>query len=369
MFGKIVPLASARKQSAAKSDRFDSTDEIDTRVLQSDDLLPAAESGLFPRFVSSVTRFEKRRLMYVLAAVPALLLLVLGGVRLWRFAWSAESTDDAIIGGDVSVIAPKIAGLIEQVAIADNQTVHAGELLLKIDDRDYRAALAKASALVDERRAVIANLDATCRLQEAVITRSRAGLYEAHAEASRVDAARARGAVEAAERELAVIESKKRQAEAALAAAEADKSIAKLNLESTELRSPIDGIVGNRTARRGMYATVGAQLVSIVPTEGLWVDANFKEKQLASIRPGMGARISVDALHGEVLEGRVVSVAPAKLVQRVPVRIALDQDSARLGRLRPGFSVSVEIDDRPQPAMNTVRAPKPAVPAPIVKTL
>jgi membrane fusion protein (multidrug efflux system) len=145
----------------------------------------------------------------------------------------------------------------------------------------------------------------------------------------------------------------------------AERDLARLNLGYTDLRAPIDGTVGNRSARAGAYAMVGAQLMSLVPASGLWVDANFKENQLAHLRPGMPATITADVLPGEVFRGHVVSLAPAtgaqfsvlppenatgnftKIVQRVPVRIVLDGDAAVLGSLRPGLSVTADVDERP----------------------
>ena len=136
-----------------------------------------------------------------------------------------------------------------------------------------------------------------------------------------------------------------------------------------EVRAPIDGVVGNRSARLGAYAMAGAELLAIVPERGLWIDANFKESQLAHIRPGFEARVTADALPGETLSGRVLSVAPAtgaqfsilpaenatgnftKIVQRVPVRIVLDGDASVLGRLRPGLSVTAEVNGRTSHAM------------------
>ncbi len=172
--------------------------------------------------------------------------------------------------------------------------------------------------------------------------------------------ARARAALEAAQRQLDVIDTQKQQTVAALAGAIADRDTAQLNLGYTELRAPIDGTVGNRSARTGAYATVGAQLISLVPAHGLWVDANFKESQLARMRPGMPVTIEADVLPGELLHGHVASLAPAtgavfsvlppenatgnftKIVQRVPVRVQLDGDAATLGRLRPGLSVTAD---------------------------
>jgi membrane fusion protein, multidrug efflux system len=320
------------------------------------------------------------------------------GYDWWRAGRFIESTDDAYVGGDVTVIAPKVSGLIAQVAVTDNQAVHAGELLVRLDDRDYRAALAKAEAAVAAERATLANLDATRRLQEAVIAQVEADIAAADAEITRArydqsryeklsataDASiqrfqqadatykaavangqKARAALDAAQRQLVVIDTQKQQAEAALAQAVAERDLAQLDVGYTELRAPIDGVIGNRAARNGSYATVGARLLALVPARGLWVDANFKESQLAQMQPGLAATVEADVLPGHVFRGHVLSLAPAtgatfsvlppenatgnftKIVQRVPVRILLDGDASALGLLRPGLSVTVAVDLRP----------------------
>jgi membrane fusion protein, multidrug efflux system len=336
-----------------------------------------------------------------LALAGAALLIGIGaawyGHHWWNVGRFIETTDDAYVGGDVTTIAPKVAGFIAEVAVTDNQPVHAGDLLVRLDDRDYRAALAKAVAAVAGQEATLANLDARRRLQEAMVAQSNAELTATAAEIARTkfdvdryrslsqnhdasvqryqqaDAdhqkalaadARAHAALEAAHRELDVIDTQKQQTAAALAGAIADHDTAQLNLCYTELRAPIDGTVGNRSARTGAYATVGAQLISLVPTQGLWVDANFKESQLARMRAGMPVTVEADVLPGEEFKGHVASLAPAtgavfsvlppenatgnftKIVQRVPVRVALDGDDATLGRLRPGLSVTASVDER-----------------------
>jgi membrane fusion protein (multidrug efflux system) len=310
-----------------------------------------------------------------------------------------ESTDDAYVGGDITVIAPKVAGFIEKVAVTDNQRVEAGELLVKLDDRDYRAALNRAEAAADAQRATLANLEATRRLQLAIIAQAHAGIVAADAEVTRTrddqvrfkdlsahaaasiqvfqkadadykeagaQAQKSRAAAEAAERQLEVIDTQKRQTEAALGEATANVELARLNLSYTELRAPIAGVVGNRSARAGAYASIGTQLVSIVPAQGLWVDANFKESQLAKMRPGLPVSVTADVLPGHRFAGHVASLAPAtgaqfsvlpaenatgnftKIVQRVPVRVVLDGDASMLGQLRPGLSVNVDVDERAQ---------------------
>lgn len=315
----------------------------------------------------------------------------------WTVGRFTQTTDDAYIGGDVTVIAPKVAGFISQLAVTDNQQVHAGDLLLKLDDRDYRAALAKAEATVAIQKAALVNLDATRNLQDAVVAEAQAGIAAVDAEITRThdDQVRAKSLVStgvestqefqkadadykealaagdksratltAAQRQLEVIGTQKQQAQAALDAAIADRDLAQLNLSYTELRAPMDGVVGNRSAQVGAYATAGSQLISLVPARGLWIDANFKENQLAQMRPGSPATVKIDLLGGEKFHGRVESIAPAtgaqfsvlpaenatgnftKIVQRVAVRILLDDESAALGQLRPGLSVTAKVNTK-----------------------
>ena len=333
--------------------------------------------------------------------VAALVFAGLGTARLgydwWTVGRFTESTDDAYVGGDVTVIAPKVAGFISQLAVTDNQAVHAGDLLIKLDDRDYRAALAKAEAAVALQKAALVNLDATRNLQDAVVAQTQAGIAAADAEITRThddqvrsknllttgvestqgfqkadadyktalaNGDKARATLTAAQRQLEVIATQKQQVEAALDAAIAERDLAQLNLSYTELRAPMDGVVGNRSAQTGAYATTGAQLISLVPAHGLWIDANFKENQLAQMRSGSPATVQIDLLGGKKFHGHVVSIAPAtgaqfsvlpaenatgnftKIVQRVAVRILLDDEESALGQLRPGLSVTAKVSTK-----------------------
>jgi membrane fusion protein, multidrug efflux system len=335
------------------------------------------------------------------------LLLAAGGVLIGAAAWFAcywvrfgryiESTDDAYVGGEVTTLSFKVAGLIETVAIVDHQSVKAGDLLLKLDDRDYRAQLARTEANIAARRAALANVEATRRMRVSMLDQARADLAAAMAEQvrakydsdryralsnvqfasrQRFEAAdaddkkaraaerKAQAALDAALTALDIVDAQREQAGADLEQAAADRDLAHLNLSYTEIRSPIDGAVGNRSARVGAYATVGAQVLAIVPARGLWVDANFRESQLAGMRKGQPAEISADAVPGVTFRGHVASLSPAtgaqfsvippenatgnftKIVQRVPVRVLLDDDAANLGKLRPGLSVVVRVDQR-----------------------
>ncbi|MDH0864713.1 HlyD family secretion protein [Mitsuaria sp. GD03876] len=317
------------------------------------------------------------------------------GAHWWSVGRFHEETDDAYVGGDVTVIGAKVGGYITELPVADNQFVHAGDLLARIDGRDYQAAVQRATGAVEAQEAAIANLAAAAALQQAVIAKARAGIDAASAEEQRArddfarykdlvgraavsvessqraeaafktaqaGSARARAEQLAAERQLDVIATQKRQAQAALAQAGAERELAHLNLGYTELRAPRDGYVGNRKARVGTYVGIGTPLLSVVPAHGLWIDANFKEDQLARMQAGQPVSIRADAWPGVVMHGTLGSLAPAtgaqfsvlpaenatgnftKIVQRVPVRIQLDTADERLGRLRPGLSVVVEVD-------------------------
>jgi len=331
------------------------------------------------------TKFSGKAKLTTVALLAAAIVAGAYGWHWWHTGRFMENTDDAYVGGDVTVVGTKIPGFIAKVLVTDNQAVHAGELLVQIDDRDFRAALQKAEATVAAQRALLANLDATRDLQLSVINEAQAGVSATAAESTRArdDNERYRNLVAKAAVSLqsqqkadadyreALAAGQKAQAglQAALAQAVAERDLAQLNLGYTELRAPVDGVIGNRRARAGAYAAAGTPLLSVVPARGLWVDANFKEGQLAHLRPGQPVEIEADVLPGRVFHGRVASVAPAtgaqfsilppenatgnftKIVQRVPVRIALDEADGTLGLLRPGLSVTAEVDaHEPKPA-------------------
>jgi membrane fusion protein (multidrug efflux system) len=336
-----------------------------------------------------------KRLLLPAIAIGALVGLGFYGDHWWTAGRFIEETDDAYVGGDVTVIGPKVGGYIAELLVTDNQLVHAGDLLARIDDRDYRVALLKTEGAVAAEQALLANLDATAQLQQALIAQARASIDATQAEMTRAQAdhlryqrlvktsavsvesaqraeatfrtalaehARAQATLLATQRQLDVIATQKQQARAALTQAEADHQTAQLNLSYTELRAPVDGVIGNRKARVGAYAAAGAQLLVVVPARGLWVDANFKEDQLADMLPGQAVSIRADVLPGREFHGHLGSLAPAtgaqfsvlpaenatgnftKIVQRVPVRIHLDDVDGVLGQLRPGLSVVVEVD-------------------------
>ena len=342
-------------------------------------------------------RISLKKLAFFVVLLAMLIVAAIYARDWWTTGRFLETTDDAYVGGDVTVIAPKISGFIKQVAVEDNQHVKAGDLLLKLDDRDMMAALAKADATYAAQEATLANLDAMGHLQQAMIAQAQAEVSATDAEGARArfdsdryrelaaskyasaqrfeqadsedkkavaGCLKARAALDAARRQIEVIDTQKQQAMAARAQASADRDIARLNESYTEIRAPIDGVIGNRSARTGAYATIGNGLISLVPAKGLWVDANFKESQVAKMHAGQRVDIAADVAPGEILHGHVASLAPAtgaqfsvlpaenatgnftKIVQRVPVRVVLDGEAATLGLLRPGLSVTVSVDLR-----------------------
>ena len=273
-------------------------------------------------------------------------------------------------------------------------------MILRLDDRDFTSAVARAEAVVTVREALLASLHAKYRLQQSTIRQAAADLAAKLARAgfagedaaryrrlaavnagSQQDAQRtfavdqeARSAVlssqaglAAEQQQVAVLDGEIAQAAAAVTQAQADLATARLDLGYTEIRSPIDGYIGNRAAQAGEYVSAGAYLLTIIPAHGLWVYANFKEDQLEGMVPGQEASIIADVMPGHVFHGRIQSLAPGtgaifsvipaenatgnftKIVQRVPVRIALDASDGTLGALRPGLSTQVSVDTRASP--------------------
>lgn len=334
----------------------------------------------------------------------ALGLLLLGGVtaagefghRYWTEGRFLVSTDDAYVKADYTTVAPKVSGYIAEVLVEDNQKVESGQVLARIDDRDFRAALDQVRADVAAAQAQIRNLDAQLQLQQSLIaqaqaetTAAEAGLKFAEAEQNRyrdlmqtgfgsvqraqqTDAAlreklaqlqRSRAGLLATQKKIDVLTTERLRAEAQRDHAEAAARQAALNLSYTVISAPVKGTVGARFLRIGQLVQAGTQLMAVVPLHSVYVVANYKETQLTHVRDGQPAEIHVDGFPGVTLKGRVDSVSPAsgmefallpadnatgnftKIVQRIPVKIRLDGD-ALSGLLRPGMSVEPVIDTR-----------------------
>jgi membrane fusion protein, multidrug efflux system len=307
-----------------------------------------------------------------------------------------ETTDDAYVKADSTIIAPKVSGYIAQVLVNDNQPVTAGQLLAKIDDRDFRAALSQAQADVAAAEAAVRNLDAQIALQQPIIEQGTADIAAAEANqkfareeqarydglmktgsgtvqrAQQTDAAlrasnaqlqHAKSGLLAAERKVDVLTTQQAQAVAQCDRARAAEQQAALNLSYTAVTAPVDGTVGARSLRVGQFVQAGTQLMAVVPLDAVYVVANFKETQLTHVRSGQPVELTIDGFHGTRLRGHVDSLSPAsgleftllppdnatgnftKIVQRVPVKIVLD-DHKLAGLLRPGMSAEPTVNTK-----------------------
>ena len=331
------------------------------------------------------------------------------GFDYWTVGRFLVSTDDAYVKADNTTVAPKVSGYLHEVLVGDNQRVKAGQVLARIDDRDFKVALDQAKADVAAADAAVASKHAQLDVQQAVIDAAKATLdvdtaarvFTAQENKRYTDLsatgygsvqnaqnaqARDNGALAAIERDKANLASAQKQVEllkaelaqaiAADARAKALQRQAELNLSYTTIISPIDGVVGNRTLRVGQFVQAGTQLMSLVPSNGAYVIANYKETQLGDVRAGQLVDIEVDMFPGKAVHGHVDSLAPAsgqefallppdnatgnftKVVQRIPVKIVLDDSSGV--DLRPGMSVGPSI----QTHMVTAAIPQRSGPEP-----
>jgi membrane fusion protein (multidrug efflux system) len=338
-----------------------------------------------------------RKVLFIILPVVVLALGASGGWYWWNVLRFLQSTDDAYVQSDISLISPKVEGYIKEVRVADNQEVAEGAVLFVIDDRDFAAKVAQAEAAVateeamvltyggrlDLQRALIEEAQATLNSAEADLARaqqdykrysallttdfaSRQRFEQAEADARKAEAAVAknRAALAATQNQLAVLRSQRHEEESRRQQARATLQLARNDLDNTVIRAPVSGVAGNRAGQVGQYVKAGAQLLSLVPLSRVYVTANFKETQLTHMRPGQLAEVAVDAYPDLTIDGRIESFAPAsgaqfsllppdnatgnftKIVQRVPLRIALPASSPLIGRLRPGLSVTVTVDTR-----------------------
>ncbi len=342
---------------------------------------------------------KKRKIRMVLIGAGVLVLLV-------GIAWFAyyqivgkfhEETDDAYLQADAVTIAPKVGGYVEEVLVRDNQDVAAGQPLVRIDPRDYRAQteqfesqIASAHANADVVRAQIAEQESSIAEVRAQLAAAQsnaafaanevkryAPLVEIGAENAEALSARRnqaaqgaqqvaaqRAALANAEKRVGTLRAQVRQAEAQAGGAEAQLKAASVNLQSTTLTASIAGRIGDQTVRVGQFVQPGTRLMTLVPVGSLYITANFKETQIGRMRVGQPARIKVDALPGVKLNGRIESVAPGtgaqfsllppqnatgnftKIVQRIPVRVSVEATPETRQLLVPGLSVKVEVETK-----------------------
>ncbi len=360
-------------------------------TLHSDDIAAPSDGAV---------RGGKNRRVGVIVLGVLLIAALIGGIWFWRYETNGkyfQSTDNAYIQSDAVLISPKIAGYVERVLVEENQAVQAGQPLVEIDPREYQAQTAQIEAQIDVSRTNAEGVRAQIREQQAGIDQARAQvaaaestlaftrsevqrytpLVETGAEPrerlaqlrneerqAQAQLASARAALVSAQRRTATLQTQVEQALSQARAAQAQLQAANVNLGSTTLRAPVAGRVASKTVQQGQLVQPGARLMSVVPTENLYIEANFKETQLTLMRPGQPVIIEVDALDGVELHGRVESVSPGtgaefsilppqnatgnftKIVQRVPVRISLDAGPSARALLVPGMSVEVTVDTR-----------------------
>jgi membrane fusion protein (multidrug efflux system) len=335
-----------------------------------------------------------KRIALSLIAVAAIAGGAVGGHWWWTVGRFEESTDNAYVQGDISSISPQIDGYVSAVLVGDNQAVKTGDVLVRIEDRDFRARLDRANAALETEKANLGTLQSQILYQQTRVAQAQAELEAANAEARRAqqqfdryaklvddkvishqeyddaeatlvkgkaDVIRNSAAINSEQAQLVVIQAQVKEEEAKVHQSAAEAQLAANELDKTVIRAPIDGVVGNRGVRVGHYVKSGTELLALVPTD-VYVVANFKETQLTHMKPGQKVEIDVDAYPDLPLTGEVESFAPAsgalfsllppenatgnftKIVQRLPVRIKVASGNALHGMLRPGLSVEAKVD-------------------------
>ncbi len=348
-----------------------------------------------------------KRLLIAAAALVFLTAAAVYGHYYWTSGRFLVSTDDAYVQTHSVLISPKVSGYISEAPVDDNHSVKAGEVLARIDPRDYQTALDQARANVAAAQASIDTLNQQIDQQKMTVeqagqlvasdqaaldfsqqdfrrytdlaktgygTVQRAQQAQADIREKQASLQHDTTGVRAAEKQIAVYEAHLAQAKATLAQQQAMEHQAKLNLSYTTIVAPVDGTVGVRTLRVGEYVQAGTQLMAVVPLQAVYVVANYKETQLTDVRPGQRVSIDVDTFPGTTVHGYVDSIAPAsgqefallppdnatgnftKIVQRIPVKIDVDKGDPLFGKLRPGMSVEPSIDTKPGAAPASARA-------------
>ncbi len=338
-----------------------------------------------------------KRLLLAAVALGVLTGAGIQGDEYWRVGRFQVSTDDAYVAADSVQLAPQISGILSQVLVQDNQPVHAGDVLARIDDRDYRTTLDQARADVAAARADIDNLQREVEEQVLAIAQARslvasdqaavtfseqqlhryvdlahtgagtvqqAQQFQADIQEKQASLAHDEAGIGVAVKHSDVLRAQLAKAEATLAHSQAVQHQAELNLSYTNIVAPNDGVVGARTLRVGQYVQAGTQLMALVPLQAVYVTANYKETQLTDVLPGQSVTVGVDMFPGIQVVGHVDSIAPAagqefsllppdnatgnftKIVQRIPVKIVIDHSDTHAHLLRPGMSVEPTIDTR-----------------------
>jgi len=346
---------------------------------------------------------SRKRLVLGAVALLALAGAGYGGHYWWTTGRYMVSTDDAYVTADITLVSSRVQGYVKDLPAEANSHVDAGQVLMRLDDGDYRLALQSAESKVATMAQTLARIDAQVEAAQAAVAQAQAGqdaaqaqLVSANANLTRIEGLtdrkvvaqsqldtatetqstaaanlqKAKAAVASAEAQVAVLKAQKAEAEGQRHELELDVAQAKLDLDRTVLRAPVAGTITNIAVRQGDLVQPGVKLAALVPDTGLYIEANFKETQMQGIAPGATVELTFDALPGQSFETTVTSTAPAtgsvfsllptdnatgnftKVVQRVPVRIAIPPQALNTGALRAGLSAQVDVDSRtgaPQP--------------------
>jgi len=330
---------------------------------------PPPASGRTPE---ASKRKSSRAVVFGIMSI-VLLGLIVFAVRKWWFGRNHVSTDNAQVDGHIVPILPKVGGYVLEVRAEENRSVKAGDTLVVLDDRDFRARLAQTDA---DLAALLATVNSRTRVgaAEAAVAQAQGNALKARSDLARLeplaiqsvvspqqlDAARA--AATAADAQLAGAQAALLGADARVAAARAARDQAALQLSYTRITAPSNGVVSKKSVELGQLVQPGQPLMAVVPLEDIWVTANLKETETAHVTPGDPATVTVDAYKGQEFCGHVESLAPAtgakfsllppdnatgnytKVVQRIPVRIRLDCSTFDAAHpLRPGMSVVATI--------------------------
>lgn len=384
--GSVVPMPLANETADAETAR------------RSAEAAPAAEAPM-----AEAAKSGSRKKMILSGLVTLALFAALGfGTYYMLVGRYITSTDDAYVRANATTIGARVSGHIQSINVADNAKVHAGDLLVQIDDGDYRLAVESARNKVATQEATLARIDRQITAQQSAVEQASAQVTSADAATKRAEAdfvrqqeltskgfaskatfdlsqatrdqavaavKSAQAALDAAQANVDVVKAQRNEAAGQLQELKTALAKAERDLSFTAIRAPVDGVFSNRMSNAGDFIQPGQRLGNLVPLDAVYIDANFKETQLARLRPGQHVKISVDAISDRKIDGVVESVSPAsgavfsllppdnatgnftKVVQRVPVRIRIPTDVAKENLLRAGMSVEVSVDTRDDAAV------------------
>lgn len=402
----VIPMTASKNAGALRTVKSDDIDVSKTQ--EQGDASPAAAEASpaapaqsqAPAQTADAPKKKKRGFV-----LPVVVLALLAGGAWYGYEWWTTgrfmvSTDDAYIEGDIATISPKVTAFVAKVNVVANQQVKAGDVLATLDNGDYQNALDQANAAIETEKLSLSRIDAQVEGAEASLAQAQASKVALEAAvrgaeitqkrqqelatksvgtAADLDSANValdqahanlvggEAAIKSAQANITILEAQRNEAESSIRTLELQRDKAARDLSFTVLKAPYDGVVGNRSVQEGDLVSPGQRLMALVPTRQLYIDANFKETQIQHLEPGSKVKVHVDAYGDDPITGTVGSISPAsgsvfsllppenatgnftKIIQRVPVRIALPQDALDTGRLRAGLSVVVDVDTRTAP--------------------